>query len=476
CHSQYVRPVTGESRRWGPVSQSGEYAFDLPHMFSTRRIGPDLTRVGLKYSDGWHIAHLWNPRMVVTDSIMPSFPWLFARQNDTAAIVDDADGNRTLAQTAATKKLFDFSSAQKIILTPNAEGLVFVAEAGRYPVILTPNEEFTGNSVQIIAMTDELKGLVAYLQKLGTNRGKWRDLFAPQRLQISQFSIPRSDEWIEHGQTVYQRRCIGCHGEKGDGNGPAASFLTEVRPRNFTAGTFKFRLTPSGSLPSDGDLMRTITQGLRGTAMPSFHMLPEKDRLAVIQYLKYQLTADDGSLFFVEEEVEQPMYIAKAPSPSTELIAQGKEVWRLAKCWECHGDSGKGDGEKALGLEDDWGFPAPPADLTAGLFKSGPAVEDIFRTLSTGLSGTPMPSYSDTFSEEDRWAMAYFVLSLSAYTDPLSKQPLAISEETRAALNNTELKADSSRQAYQPPPSDVMDNYYAGEAWAEKHGITTNSN
>ena len=71
CHSQYVRPVTGESRRWGPVSQSGEYAFDQPHLFSTRRIGPDLTRVGLKYSDGWHMAHFCNPRTIAPDSIMP---------------------------------------------------------------------------------------------------------------------------------------------------------------------------------------------------------------------------------------------------------------------------------------------------------------------------------------------------------------------------------------------------------------------
>jgi cytochrome c oxidase cbb3-type subunit 2 len=71
CHSQYVRPVTGETRRWGPVTQSGEYAYDLPHLFSTRRIGPDLSRVGLKYSDAWHLAHFWSPRMVVPDSIMP---------------------------------------------------------------------------------------------------------------------------------------------------------------------------------------------------------------------------------------------------------------------------------------------------------------------------------------------------------------------------------------------------------------------
>ena len=63
CHSQYVRPVTGETRRWGPVSEAGEYAYDTPHLFGTRRIGPDLTRVGLKYSNEWHYAHFWNPRM-----------------------------------------------------------------------------------------------------------------------------------------------------------------------------------------------------------------------------------------------------------------------------------------------------------------------------------------------------------------------------------------------------------------------------
>src|SRR5205814_8594151 len=77
CPSQYVRPVASEELRWGPVSEAGEYAYDLPHLFSTRRIGPDLTRVGLKYADDWHYAHHWDPRLVVPESIMPSCKWLF---------------------------------------------------------------------------------------------------------------------------------------------------------------------------------------------------------------------------------------------------------------------------------------------------------------------------------------------------------------------------------------------------------------
>jgi cytochrome c oxidase cbb3-type subunit 2 len=71
CHSLYTRSVAGENRRWGPSSEVGEYAYDLPHLFGTRRIGPDLTRVGEKYGDDWHAAHYFDPRVVVPDSIMP---------------------------------------------------------------------------------------------------------------------------------------------------------------------------------------------------------------------------------------------------------------------------------------------------------------------------------------------------------------------------------------------------------------------
>src|SRR5207248_1533210 len=80
------RPVAGEEMRWGPLSEAGEYAWDQPHLLSTRRIGPDLTRVGLKFSDDWHYAHHWDPRAVVPESIMPRFRWLF----DEAVVRADA--------------------------------------------------------------------------------------------------------------------------------------------------------------------------------------------------------------------------------------------------------------------------------------------------------------------------------------------------------------------------------------------------
>src|SRR3546814_2399659 len=94
----------------------------------------------------------------------------------------------------------------------------------------------------LVASTRDLDGLIAYLQKLGMNRGKWRDLFPPQRMEASQVSIPRSEEWIAYGKEVYERRCTGCHGVTGNGNGPAATFMHEFRPRDFTLGLFTFRL------------------------------------------------------------------------------------------------------------------------------------------------------------------------------------------------------------------------------------------
>ena len=88
--------------------------------------------------------------------------------------------------------------------------------------------------------------------------------------------------------------------------------------------------------------------------------------------------------------------------------------------------------------------------LTSGQFKSGPAVEDIYRTITTGMSGTPMPSYRDSFPDEDRWALSYYVFSLSSYTNPLTGQPLKIADKDRAALNDLNLKADVPDKAYVP--------------------------
>ena len=88
CHTQMVRPFRAETERYGHYSVAGEHVYEHPFLWGSKRTGPDLARVGERYSDAWHLAHLYNPRDVVPESNMPAFPWLFEKQldgKDTAA-------------------------------------------------------------------------------------------------------------------------------------------------------------------------------------------------------------------------------------------------------------------------------------------------------------------------------------------------------------------------------------------------------
>jgi cytochrome c oxidase cbb3-type subunit I/II len=456
CHSQYVRPVTGEDLRWGPVSEAGEYAFDLPHLLSTRRIGPDLTRVGLKYGDDWHYAHHFDPRLVVPDSIMPSFKWLYTQ---VRVPLWPTDAGPALALPDALKPYFTLKPQTSISLYPNIEGITFVSPPanGQWPLDGTPVIDLKGfgdrpptlQAVTLVFPRPELVGLVRYIQKLGTNRGAWREVFEPQSVGVSVMNIPHSQDLLTLGREVYNTRCVGCHGKGGDGNGPAATFLAP-RPRNFTLGVFKFRTTPSGSLPTDGDLYRTVTRGVRWTAMPTWHELPEKERLAVVTFIK------TFSSRWKDEQPEPAATLGNPPRATAELVARGKDLYQKAKCFQCHGDEGKGDGESAADLTDDLKFPIRPADFTRGQFKGGSTVGDIFRTMTAGLDGSPMPSFADSMSEEERWAISYYVLSLSAWKDPLTGEILDLPAAARAALNSPEVAADHPRFAFDPARPDQV--------------------
>ena len=86
CHSQMIRPFRAETERYGHYSVAGEFVYDHPFQWGSKRTGPDLARVGGRYSDEWHRAHLMNPRDVVPESIMPGFPWLAGNKLDPALI------------------------------------------------------------------------------------------------------------------------------------------------------------------------------------------------------------------------------------------------------------------------------------------------------------------------------------------------------------------------------------------------------
>jgi cytochrome c oxidase cbb3-type subunit 2 len=86
CHSQQIRPFRAETERYGHYSVAGEFVYDRPFQFGSRRVGPDLARIGARYSDAWHKEHLIDPRSVVPESIMPSYPWLAESPADAASI------------------------------------------------------------------------------------------------------------------------------------------------------------------------------------------------------------------------------------------------------------------------------------------------------------------------------------------------------------------------------------------------------
>jgi cytochrome c len=217
----------------------------------------------------------------------------------------------------------------------------------------------------------------------------------------------------ESGRKLYLKNCSQCHGEKGDGEGYAASHLYP-RPRNFTTGKFKIRTTPNGALPTHQDLVNIIKRGMPYTSMPAWPDLSDQE----VSDLAYFITTFSSD-FSNPETVPQPISLPSAPKATKESIEAGKKLYEENGCVKCHGTLGRGDGPSAPTLVDDWGHPIRPADLTQSwTFRGGSSREDIFRTMSTGLNGTPMPSFVDALKPEQRWAIADFIDSRSGSSGP----------------------------------------------------------
>ncbi|MGD9392335.1 MAG: cytochrome-c oxidase, cbb3-type subunit II [Chromatiales bacterium] len=137
CHSQMIRPFRAETERYGHYSVAGEFVYDHPFQWGSKRTGPDLARVGGRYSDDWHEAHLYNPRDVVPESNMPSFPWLFDNK------LDGAD-------TAAKMKAMN------------------VVVGATCPKCDLYSDEDVANAQKAVEGKTEAEALIAYLQGLGT--------------------------------------------------------------------------------------------------------------------------------------------------------------------------------------------------------------------------------------------------------------------------------------------------------------------
>ena len=230
--------------------------------------------------------------------------------------------------------------------------------------------------------------------------------------------IPVTPRLLEHGEWVFRGLCIGCHGINGDGNGAvwelgdlyAKEHKLPRKPRDFTEAVYKLRSTPSGSLPTDTDLFKSMSRGLvLNQDMPAFKFLPERDRWAVIAYIKSFSDRWEEE----EEWQEDPIEISEPPLPDAAMVEAGVGVYELMQCKQCHGPKGKGDGPSAAGLEDDAGLPIVPRDFSdASQFVGSSDPKGIYQTFTTGLDGTPMPSFADFLGETQRWQLVWYVISL----------------------------------------------------------------
>jgi mono/diheme cytochrome c family protein len=233
---------------------------------------------------------------------------------------------------------------------------------------------------------------------------------------------------LNNGEHLFVTYCSACHGVNGDGKGPASIGLRPP-PRNFTQGEFKFGAVASGQLPNDEDFMRIIQKGLHGSAMLPWNDVPERELMDIIQYIKTL------SPKWADKTPGEP--IVPGPDPwgkerRDEAVTRGMKVYHgLAQCLSCHPAYETVETINAASLElskreailrpdayhaelkdSDYGYKLMPPDFTRDHVRSGETLEDIYRTIASGIGGTAMPTWRGALSDDDLWAMAYYVRSL----------------------------------------------------------------
>ncbi|HXN54246.1 MAG TPA: cytochrome c [Candidatus Acidoferrum sp.] len=250
----------------------------------------------------------------------------------------------------------------------------------------------------------------------------------------------------DSGKQLYYRFCWGCHGYRGDGDGenwlPTGSYPTmpylNIQPRNFDAGVFKCRSTPTGTLPTDQDLYNSVGRGFVMTNMPSWISLTNQQRADLVAFIKTFAPR------FKSEKPGDPINVPAEAKLTVESIKHGQELFQKLECWKCHGPEGRGDGPSASTLTDSNDQPIRPYNFTVGSrFKCGVTNQDLYKIFMTGLDGTPMPSFADVIKPEDAWDLVHFLRTLQI----TNKSPeLALWESTKEGAEQI-----ASRRIYGTP-------------------------
>lgn len=264
----------------------------------------------------------------------------------------------------------------------------------------------------------------------------------------------------QRGAALFERECAVCHGPNGKGDGPAAPLL-DPKARDFTPGLFKLRTTATGELPTDEDLIKTITRGMPGTGMPSFADLGKDSVSDLADFVKTLggPEGEDGSWFELYE-VPDPISVPASPPRTAATIAEGAKLYVSMGCDTCHGKTGQGDGKPPEELLDNWGNPVHSTNFAIGIYKGGHGPKDLYARIMTGMDGSPMTSFwKDALTPNERWSVVDYVTSFG--------EPQAVLQPSRAELQLFEGRVPSNINdaAWQNIPSNQVPQMSLKGGW-----------
>jgi cytochrome c oxidase cbb3-type subunit 2 len=234
CHSQQIRYLQSDMMRFGAPTLAWETRFDYPHLWGTRRIGPDLSRESGTHPEDWQLSHLYAPRSVAVDSVMPAYPWLF-----------DGSADRPRQEARDLVAYLDSLGRARELAGPEGEAH---ARAG----CNCPN--------------DEMAQMAFHAPALSAN---------PERAR-RQGAVPRLSAVADpaRGQQLYAENCASCHGPRGQGDGPGARTL-QPAPANLAEHEY-----------SSDHLGQVLWNGVSGTAMPAWRDVSEEDLASIAQVVR----------------------------------------------------------------------------------------------------------------------------------------------------------------------------------------------
>ena len=274
CHTQFVRPIAGEPLRYGPVSKAMEYGNEIPQLFGTRRVGPDLAREAGKRSNDWHAAHFNNPRSTSPWSVMPAFPW-FSKEESVQLTAYMQSLGKTTAEPKLSQALLDRGKklfAQECsgchgttgdgrgmalpFLTPAAANLTWVRPTPEY-IFTVLNRGIEGSAMPAFHDTpsNDLWALAHYVQSLSTITA-----VAPKTAPTG-------------GKKLFEALCVDCHGNEARGDGIVGAAL-QPPPPDF-----------HGLKPAPERIGEALAQGVPGSAMPPFAQLTTEQTEALKGYI-----------------------------------------------------------------------------------------------------------------------------------------------------------------------------------------------